>query len=69
MKRFDVIANIVAGFLVWTILTALLYFFVSWGSDEAPGRTPFWPWKAAILAVSAMTFSIYAKKYWKKRER
>jgi hypothetical protein len=69
MKLFDVIANIIAGFLVWGVLTGLVYFFVSWGSDEAPGRTPFWPLKAIVLVVSVLSFSLYARRYWKKLER
>ena len=45
MKLFDVLANIVAGFVIWVMLTGFVYFFVSWGSDEAPGKVPFWPCK------------------------
>ncbi|MFC3785955.1 hypothetical protein GGR90_001877 [Sphingopyxis italica] len=66
MKLFDVLANIVAGFAVWVVLTGIVYFFVSWGSDEAPGKVSFWPWKAAIIAVSVLSFSLYARRYWKK---
>jgi hypothetical protein len=69
MKLFDVVANIVAGLFVWVAVTGLVYFFVSWGNDEAPGTTLFWPWKALILFVSALTFSLYAGRYWKKLER
>ena len=69
VKLFDVIANILAGLLVWAALTGLVYFMVRWGSDEAPGTTPFWPLKAAILLVSISSFSLYARKYWKKLAR
>ena len=66
MRLFDVLANIFAGFLVWITLTGILYFFVSWGSDAAPGKVPFWPWKATIIIVSVLSFSFYARHYWKK---
>jgi hypothetical protein len=66
VKLFDVLANIIAGFLVWAVVTGLVYFFVSWGSDEAPGNVSFWPWKAVILILSALSFSLYARRYWKK---
>lgn len=66
MKPFDVFANIIAAFLVWVLLTSLVYFFVSWGSDVAPGKVPFWPWKAAILVISVASFWLYARHCWKK---
>ena len=70
MKLFDVVANILAGLLVWVLLTGIVYFFVSWGSDDPQVRpTPFWPLKAAILALSAVTFSFYVRRYWKKLDR
>jgi xanthine/uracil permease len=69
VKLFDVLANIVAGFVIWVMLTGLVYFFVSWGSDEAPGKVPFWPWKAVIIAVSVLSFSLYTRRYWKKLDR
>ena len=69
MKPFDVFTNIIAAFLVWVMLTGLVYFFVSWGSDAAPGKVPFWPWKAAILVASVSSFWLYARHYWKKLDR
>ena len=66
MKPFDVFANTIAAFLVWVVLTGLVYIFVSWGSDAAPGQVPFWPWKAAILILSASSFWFYARHIWKK---
>ena len=70
MKLFDVVANIIAGLLVWVLLTGVVYFFVSWGSDDPQAaHTTFWPWKAVILVLSALTFSLYIRYYWKKLDR
>ncbi|TGX56261.1 hypothetical protein E5A73_04025 [Sphingomonas gei] len=66
MKPFDVFANIIAAFLGWVMLTGLVYFLVSWGSDSAPGKVPFWPWKTAILIISVSSFWLYARHCWKK---
>ena len=69
MKRFDVWANIVAGLLIWVTLTGLMFFFLSWGSDDPLARRPpLWP-RAVLVIASIATFSLYAKKYWKKLER
>ena len=69
MNSFDVWANVIAGLLVWLVLTALLFFFLSWGSDDplAP-RPPMWP-RMVLVIVSAATFSLYARKYLRKMDR
>ena len=69
MKRFDVCANIIAGFLVWAVVTAIVFFFLSWGSDDpmAPAMQ-IWP-RVILILISASTFWLYAKRYWKKLER
>ena len=69
MKRFDVWANIIAGFLVWAVVTAIVFFFLSWGSDDPMASAKsIWP-RVALILVSASTFWLYAKRYWKKLGR
>ena len=64
MKPFDVFANMIAALVVWAILTAIACFFVIWGS--APGEESALLGLVALLVASGWSYSLYAKRYWKK---
>ena len=64
MKPFDVFANMIAAFVVWIMLTAIACFFVIW--SIAPDGEPVWVGLVAILVASGWSYSLYAKRYWKK---
>ena len=65
MTRFDAAANIVAGLLVWLALTGIVLFYVLFSRDAL---APLWVKVTVVAAVSALTFAMFAKRYWKNLE-